>query len=142
METFRHKMENKKNRGSALILVIVCMVFAGILGTTVLAASVTNRDMKLVDERAKENFYETESGIDIFIANLQKMAEDTLGEEYSRMLTHYGAYGGDAASIVKLQVRDSLAEELTGVKLGEGMSGQWGVPRSWGCSLTIWCLER
>ena len=87
METFRREKENRKNRGSALILVIVCMVFAGILGTSVLAASITNRDMKLVDERAKENFYETESGIDIFIANLQKLAEDTLGEEYSRAPT-------------------------------------------------------
>ena len=124
METFRREKENRKNRGSALILVIVCMVFAGILGTSVLAASITNRDMKLVDERAKENFYETESGIDIFIANLQKLAEDTLGEEYSRALTHYGAYGGDAASAVKLSVRDSLAEKLTGVELSPGLSAE------------------
>ena len=41
METFRREKENRKNRGSALILVIVCMVFAGILGTSVLAASIT-----------------------------------------------------------------------------------------------------
>ena len=61
METFRREKENRKNRGSALILVIVCMVFAGILGTSVLAASITNRDMKLVDERAKENFYSPSS---------------------------------------------------------------------------------
>lgn len=100
----------KNNRGSSLILVIVCIAFAGILGATVLMASATNRDMKLVDEKAKENFYLTESGLDIFLANLSQMAEETMGEAYTYVLTHYSA---DNDAVLKKKAREELFYELT-----------------------------
>ena len=92
----------KNNRGSSLILVIICIAFAGILGATILMASATNRDMKLVDEMAKENFYQTESGLDIFMANLSQMAEDVMGEAYTYVLTHYSP---DNDAQLKAEVR-------------------------------------
>lgn len=102
----------RDNKGAALILVIVCIAFVGILGVTVLAATVTNRDMKFVDERAKENFYSTESGVDIFLANLQKMSEEALAEEYTYLLTHYTTSGSER---LKKGVISRLWTELTGL---------------------------
>ncbi|MBQ9119281.1 MAG: hypothetical protein IJY09_04370 [Lachnospiraceae bacterium] len=101
----------RDNRGAALILVIVCIAFVGILGVTILKATVTNRNMKLVDEKAKENFYSTESGVDIFLVNLQSLSEDMLGEEYAHLLTHYGVVGREQ---VKEGVKKRLWMELTG----------------------------
>lgn len=110
----------KNNKGSSLILVIVCIAFAGILGATVLMASATNRDMKLVDEMAKENFYLTESGLDIFLANLSQMSEEVMGEEYTYVLTHYSADNDD---VLKSRVQRSLFYELTGSSdVSEGVS--------------------
>ena len=105
----------KNNRGSSLILVIICIAFAGILGATILMASATNRDMKLVDEMAKENFYQTESGLDIFMANLSQMAEDVMGEAYTYVLTHYSP---DNDAQLKAEVKKNLFYKLTGTPYG------------------------
>lgn len=101
----------KNNRGSALILVIICISIVSILSASILLSSVTNRNMKLVDEKAKDNFYSTESGIDIFLANLQQMSEEVLGEEYTYVLTHYAA-GND--EVLKKRVLQRMYEQLTG----------------------------
>ncbi len=101
----------KNNRGSSLILVIICIAFAGILGTTVLVNSTANRDMKLVDEMAKENFYQTESGLDIFLANLSYMSEKVMEDAYAYVLTHYSS---DNDTLLKAQVKRNLFYELTG----------------------------
>lgn len=107
----------KNNRGSSLILVIICIAFAGILGTTVLVSSTANRDMKAVDEMAKENFYQTESGLDIFMANLSQMAEDEMGKAYQYVLTHYSP---DNDSLLKSEVKRNLFYKLTDTAYSDG----------------------
>lgn len=108
----------KNNRGSSLILVIICIAFAGILGTTVLVSATSNRDMKLVDEMAKENFYQTESGIDLFTANLSQMAEKVMGDAYTFVLTHYSE---DNDTVLKTKVKEQLFFQLTGSAASEGV---------------------
>lgn len=108
----------KNNRGSSLILVIICIAFAGILGTTVLVSATSNRDMKLVDEMAKENFYQTESGLDLFTANLSQMAEEVMGEAYTYVLTHYSE---DNDTVLKTKVKEELFFRLTGSAASEGV---------------------
>lgn len=108
----------KDNRGSSLILVIICIAFAGILGTTVLVNATANRDMKLVDEMAKENFYQTESGLDIFLANLSYLSEDVMKDAYTYVLTHYSAADND--TLLKAQVKQNLFFQLTGSPYSDG----------------------
>lgn len=107
----------KNNRGAALILVIVCVAFAAILGTSVLYYSMTNRSMKTVDEKSTENFYSAETLLDEFVSNLQKQAEDSLGKAYTKLIASVG--NTDTGALREL-VRDDLFEQWTGEKYTAG----------------------
>lgn len=107
----------QNNRGAALILVIVCIAFATILGTSILYYSSTNRSMKTVDEKSTENFYSAESLLDEFVANLQKQAEDSLGRAYTKLIASVG--NTDEGALREL-VRNELFEKWTGEKYTDG----------------------
>ncbi len=77
------------NRGSTLLIVIVCMLFVGIIGAMMLQVTLTNRKMKTVENLAKENFYTTETALDELKSGLQELASAAMSDSYQSLLTEY-----------------------------------------------------
>ena len=77
------------NKGFSLILVIICMTFIGVLASMILAMSVNNVQMRVVEEEASDNFYSAEEVLDEIRANMEKQANMALGDAYTLFLQKY-----------------------------------------------------
>ena len=75
--------------GSTLILVLVCMAFVAVLGTTMLSVTLLNYQMKLVDSKEKDTFYTAETAMDEFCTGLEELANNALEGAYEYMLSTY-----------------------------------------------------
>lgn len=78
----KDKNELKKDRGVALVTVIVVVAFLSILSTMILYTSSNNFYMKSTDIKTKENFYTAETGLEEFRALLTKMYTKSFEEAY------------------------------------------------------------
>jgi len=106
-----------KDRGSVLVMVIVCLTFLGVLGTMMLSTTTLNRQMKTVNTMSKANFYSAETVLDEFRMGLEERAEDILAGAYEEMLLTY-TYTPESERINKLKksfIR-SLYTELNSLK--------------------------
>ena len=86
------RMGNKKiadNRGSTLILVIIFASFIMLLAVVVLSLTVTNRQMKSIDYKAKENFYQAEIALDEIRAGLEEYVAEALEGAYKKVLEQF-----------------------------------------------------
>ena len=79
------------NQGFSLILVIICMTLIGVLATMILSTAVNNVQMRVVEEEASDNFYSAEEVLDEIKANVEKKANEALGDAYSLFLQKYAA---------------------------------------------------
>ncbi len=80
---------NKDNRGSTLVIVLVCMFFVSIIAAMILSVTIMNLDMKTVEKKASENFYDTESSMEEFNTALRQLTTDAFKEAYEDMLSNY-----------------------------------------------------
>lgn len=104
------------DRGSVLILVMIAMTFVGLLGVVILSASMTNIKMKSVEQRAKVNFYSTESGLDQVKAALEGLASQKLELAYGKYLAVFTTKSSDS------ERRDAFQKAyLEGDGTNEGM---------------------
>lgn len=82
---------NNKNRGSALILILITMFLITTLGLAILSVSMMNLEMKSVDSKAKENFYSAETALDEIEAGLEELTTTQIKEAYTEVLENYSA---------------------------------------------------
>ncbi len=92
------KTARLKNDGYAMVTVIIVIAFISILATTLLYVSGMNFQMKSVDYRLKENFYESEEFLEAVKAKFVELASDAADQ----------AYGEVMLEAVKLRDSDSM----------------------------------
>lgn len=80
---------NKKNKGSAMVLVISTIAVIGVLVVTLLSVTLMTLRMKVTQMRSQENFYDAESVLDDINVGLQKRIADAAGTAYTFTLEHY-----------------------------------------------------
>lgn len=80
---------NNKNKGSALILILIAMFLITTLGLAILSVSVMNLDMKRVDGKSQENFYSAETALDEIEVGLEELETTQIKNAYASVLTNY-----------------------------------------------------
>lgn len=90
----QHKMNNS---GSAMVTVLVVIVFMSILATVMLYLSGANFQMKVTDFRTKESFYQAETPVEELRAQLVKDVEIAFAKAYTATVSEYSGMG-DAAT--------------------------------------------
>lgn len=86
---FKHKLNNK---GSAIVTVLIVIIFVSIMATTVLYLAGRNVKMKATDRHTKESFYETEKSMEEIKAGLIRIASQSYEEAYGTVLRDYAGY--------------------------------------------------
>lgn len=79
----------KRNKGAALIVVIICMLFVGIVASIVLSLASSNLSNMSLFRRSAENFYTAENAIDELKASLQEYADTSVRVAYKNWLQQY-----------------------------------------------------
>jgi hypothetical protein len=93
------------NKGSAMVMVIVAIVFLSVLGLAILSLSVASLKVSLFDKKATLSFYMAESGLeqayDVILTNV-KGAIEAGNIAVAREVEEYVARGGteDVAAIM------------------------------------------
>lgn len=85
-------------KGSTLLIVIIATMFIGTLGTLVLATSLSNLQMKVVDSRSKKNFYYVERAVDEIYNGIAVQAMEYTRTAYMDTLTTLVSYDVSASA--------------------------------------------
>ncbi len=101
----------KDNRGSALVAVIIAMLFLGIIASIVIAISHSTLMNSRVGENSKKNFYEDEVALDEFKSKLKDKADEAVKEAYERWLREYTKLGSELeGDALKAKFNEIFAE--------------------------------
>ncbi|MBR5788752.1 MAG: hypothetical protein IKX99_01435 [Lachnospiraceae bacterium] len=84
------------NKGSAIVTVLIVIIFISIMATTVLYLAGRNVKMKATDRHTKESFYETEKSMEEIKAGLIRIASESYEEAYAEVLKSYAEYDATA----------------------------------------------
>ena len=93
------------NRGSTLILVVICAAFIMILSSVILSLSVTNRQMKRIEHDIKDNFYSAETALDEIKAGLEEHVAASLEQAYAGILDEF-------TSLTEEEKRDKMNKDF------------------------------
>lgn len=74
------------NEGNTLGVVVMGILLLGILGTLILNATATNYEMKIIDNKSKQNFYYVEKAVDEIYAGIGKDAMKAITDAYEEVL--------------------------------------------------------
>ena len=79
----------KNNRGASLIAVLVTIMFVSLIGVVISQITITNIQMKEVEQKSKKNFYNAEMALDDLSAGLNTKAAECMQKAYSEVLSKY-----------------------------------------------------
>ncbi|WP_167954738.1 bactofilin family protein [Anaerosporobacter faecicola] len=79
----------EKEKGSALVLILLALLLITTLSMVVLSMSMVNLDMKQVDQKAKKNFYSAETALDEIKTGLEELVTTEIKEAYTQVLENY-----------------------------------------------------
>lgn len=87
----KNKLKKYKlnNKGSAIVTVLIVVLFLSVLATTILYLAGKNYVMKQSERKTIGSFYETETAVEEIKAKLVKIASDAYKDAYSKTLTQY-----------------------------------------------------
>ena len=125
----RIKKFNRDNRGSALIVCIIVLLFVSILATVILYMSGVNYRMKKTDMYSKYAFYSAEEPLERIQTNLLIPVSAALNDSYRVCNTIYGFRGNatdrrrEFYSQYALAFRDLLIKQYGGSATTVGVSG-------------------
>ncbi|MEG1242131.1 MAG: hypothetical protein RSD32_04165, partial [Oscillospiraceae bacterium] len=80
----------KNNKGSAILSVVVAMMFVVALGSALLYAAYTGFSIKMTEREDRKNFYSADKAMDEIRAGIQDAVSKALGEAYTETLVEYG----------------------------------------------------
>ena len=83
------KWEKDRNSGSALIVVIICMLFIGIIASVILTITSGNLKNIYTGRRSSDNFYGAEEAVDELKNSVLEIARETINEAYKEYLQTY-----------------------------------------------------
>lgn len=98
-------MKKSDDRGSTLILVVICAAFIIILASIILSLTLTNRQMKMIEHDMKDNFYCAETALDEIRAGLEECVAVALEEAYTKVLEEFTSHTEE-------EKRDMMEEEF------------------------------
>ncbi|MGN0426417.1 MAG: hypothetical protein ACI4F0_01335 [Agathobacter sp.] len=81
--------KKNKNRGASLVAVLVVIAFVGIIGAVVASVTITNIQMKEVEQSGKKNFYSAEEIMDELTIGLNDIAAAAMQSSYTTVLSDY-----------------------------------------------------
>ena len=87
-----------QNRGASLIAVLVTIMFVSMIGIVISQITITNIQMKEMEQRGKTNFYDAEKILDNLSAGLNTQAATSMQKAYQEVLSKYRTVtstGGD-----------------------------------------------
>ena len=90
------------NKGSALIAVIVCMLFIGIIASIVARTVLANIENSQIAKKSSDNFYEDEEAIDEIKSRLNIFAEEAYSAAYERWLEVFSSLTDQTTGFQKL----------------------------------------
>ena len=85
----RKGLFRRNDKGSALIVVIVAMLFIGIIAAIVLSIAHSNLEISQSGKKSTKTFYKGEVALDELKTNLKKIADDAIKEAYEEWLKNY-----------------------------------------------------
>jgi len=86
---FNPKSGKQNNKGSAIITVVISMLFVMTLGAALLFAAYTGYSITLTQQGDKENFYDASSAMDDMRLGVQTLLSSAMSEAYTGILTTY-----------------------------------------------------
>ncbi|MBR3515788.1 MAG: hypothetical protein IKO10_05685 [Lachnospiraceae bacterium] len=107
----------KKNKGVALVSVLIGVMFITILATTLLYAATMNYNMKIMRHNATDNFYTTEFALDEITADVSAMvtnASDPIKKVEDELKVTAGNY--TVYDVTKLNNMITVANQTPGVE--------------------------
>lgn len=113
-----------ENRGASLIAVMITIAVVGIIGVVITQLTITNIQMKAVEQQSKKNFYSAEEVMDSLSVGLNTMAADAMQKAYTDMLAQYEqvtSSGGSVKSVFSEKYLNGLIE-IFGATANEGAS--------------------
>lgn len=85
------------NRGSAIVSVVVAMVFILALSAALLFSAYAAYQMKIAQRADLENFYDATSAMDEIKAGVQRAVSESISEAYAKVLEEYPQTGSSAS---------------------------------------------
>ncbi|MCD7708713.1 MAG: hypothetical protein LUI02_02435 [Clostridiales bacterium] len=94
---FPFMKKEDRNRGAALIAVLVTVIFIGTIAAIITTVTVTNIRMKAIEKGSRENFYTSDSVIDALTSGIGAKALEELDAAYQDVMGNYASYTADDA---------------------------------------------
>lgn len=89
----RKLFKKLNNQGSTLLTVIICIAFIGILGSMMLSVTMTNLQMKLVESKAKKNFYTCEAAMEEIRTGIEEVTAEKIKNVYeTKIMTNFANF--------------------------------------------------
>ena len=126
----RTEKQNRDDRGSGLIMVLVAVALLGLLVSVLMFVSYAGYQMRLLDRQGKDAFYSAETVLDEVNVGLQEEISDALSKSYVDLMSNYGLYSTP-------QQRQQRTGRQSHWRRWRGSSA----PQSWG-SRRGWCRRR
>ncbi|MCR4691508.1 MAG: hypothetical protein K5739_09205 [Lachnospiraceae bacterium] len=117
----------KRQKGNALVLVIIAIAFIGMLVAMIVYSAYGNFLMKFNDYRAKNNFYTAESVMDIINAGMQVDISDCMLEAYAYATSASESYIESSGVTREYMFDDKFAKEFKKkIETSDG-SNEWKI---------------
>ena len=116
--------KEQKNKGSAMVVVIMAMAFIGILASVLMYTSLLNYQMKVNNMKAKDNFYSAETVLDEIRVGMQNRVSESIGTAYQDILLNYDASTMEEKMVNLRYGFLSKMQEYYGIKQGSGSAVQ------------------
>ncbi|HCT64121.1 MAG TPA: hypothetical protein DIC60_02415 [Lachnospiraceae bacterium] len=97
------------NKGFSIVAVLVTVAFVSILGSILLFTSLTNYQMKNIERKNKQTFYNAESVLNEVRVGLQQVESDSISQAYTNVLINYNT-AVDTENAFQNNFKDALCE--------------------------------
>lgn len=104
------------NRGSAMVMVLLIVMFIFILAAILMFTSYLGYQMRLLDKQGKDTFYTAETVLDEINTGIQEEASKAMSEAYGALMQNYAMYDSTTmrSSEFYRNYIDNLKERLQG----------------------------
>ena len=105
------------NEGNTLGVVVMGILLLGILGTLILNATATNYEMKIIDNKSKQNFYYVEKAVDEIYAGIGKDAMKAITDAYEEVLGSMVSVDEETGKYRTMTEEEAIKAIFTGIEM-------------------------
>ncbi len=109
----RRMIQKLNNQGSTLLTVVICIAFVGILGSLMLSVTMTNLQMKIIENRSKENFYSCEMAMEEIRTGIEELTASSIQYVYkNHIINNFEAIIGRDAEELNADIRKKVGTNI------------------------------